>query len=205
MLMKSIFSKKEIDQLFRLDDAKRVRSGNIRGPLSKWTISGNVSCGRYSSINGVFNARGQVRIGNYCAFGQFVSLLSGNHRTDMPNQQIWLSQRHGFKSPHESKGPIEIGHNVWIGDKVNVLSGVQVGHGSVIAAGATVTRSVGPFEIVAGTPARVLKKRFTDNVVGQLLEIQWWNWDEERISSNQKFFETEIPSDKDMDLLSLIV
>lgn len=203
--MDSIFTKDELGNLYLLGDDADIKAGNIRGPVSKWTISGNVSCGKYCSINGVFNARGRIRIGNYCAFGQFVSLISGNHRTDMPNQQIWLNQRFGFKIPAETKGPIEIGHNVWIGDKVNILSGVQVGHGSVIGAGTTVTKSVGPFEIVAGSPARVIRKRFTDNVIMQLLEIQWWNWDDDRISRNKVFFETEIPNNRDVDLLSLCV
>lgn len=203
--MKSIFSKEEIDGLYSLSDKDSIKVGNIRGPVLKWTISGNVACGKYCSINGVFNARGRVRIGKYCAFGQFISLISGNHRTDMPNQQIWLNQRFGFKLPAETKGPIEIGHNVWIGDKVNVLSGVQVGHGSVIAAGTTVTKSGGPFEIVAGSPARVIRKRFTENVIKQLLEIQWWNWTDDLIQKNKSFFETEVPNNEDIDLISLCI
>ena len=127
LLVSSIFSKEERAGFYRLDDAKSIKAGSIRGPVSKWTISGTVLCGKYSSINGAFNARGRVGIGKYCAFGQYVSLISGNHRTDLPNQQIWLHQRFGFLPPVESKGDIEIGHNVWIGDKANVLSGVKVG------------------------------------------------------------------------------
>ncbi len=123
----------------------------------------------------------------------------------MPNQQVWLNARFGFSLPIETKGPVEIGHNVWIGDKANVLSGVQIGHGSVVAAGATVSKSVEPFTIVAGTPARVVKRRFTQNVIDQLLEIAWWNWSDEKISKNKAFFEAAIPSDEDVDLISLCV
>lgn len=201
--MDSIFNKAEVKDMYSLMSKEEVISGNIRGPFDKWSIKGHVHCGKFSSINGVFNARGRVRIGKYCAFGQYVSLISGNHRTDMPNQQIWFSQRFGFKIPAETKGPIEVGHNVWIGDKVNILSGVQVGHGSVVAAGSTVTKSVGPFEIVAGSPARLIKKRFTDSVISQLLEVNWWNWSDDTISANRYFFETEIPSDREVDVLGL--
>lgn len=199
----SIFTKAEISELYNLNEKVSISAGNIRGPVSQWTISGHVSCGCFSSINGVFNARGRVRIGKYCAFGQYVSLISGNHRTDMPNQQIWLSQRYNFAEPKETKGPIEVGHNVWIGDKVNVLSGVQIGHGSVIAAGSTVTKSVAPFEIVGGSPAKFIRKRFSENVIEQLLDISWWNWSGDKISRNKKFFEMVIPKDEDVDLISL--
>ncbi|MEM9232108.1 MAG: CatB-related O-acetyltransferase [Pseudomonadota bacterium] len=201
----SIFLPQELASLYNLKDPLAIEAGHIRGPTKLWTIKGNVLCGRYTSINGQFNARGRIRIGNYCAFGRLISLISTNHRTDMPNQQLWLSTRHGFEPPSTSKGPTEIGHNVWIGDKANILSGVQVGHGSVIAAGTTVTKSVGPFEIVAGSPARMIRKRFTDSVIEQLLEIAWWRWADDTIARNRIFFETAIPPDQDIDLHALVV
>ncbi|MTH62042.1 DapH/DapD/GlmU-related protein [Paracoccus litorisediminis] len=200
-----IFSPSEVESFYDLSSQPSIASGNIRGPIRSWIIKGKVRCGKYTSINGVFNARGDVRIGSYCAFGQYVSLISGNHRTDMPNQQIWLNQRFGFKVPAESKGPVEIGHNVWIGDKVNVVSGVSVGHGAVIAAGATVTRDLPPFAIAAGCPARVIRLRFASDVIEQMLAVKWWDWDDERISRNQAFFELEIPPEQSVDLTSIVV
>ncbi|QQA43054.1 CatB-related O-acetyltransferase [Pelagovum pacificum] len=199
-----LFTDEDRAGFFALDDIAQVRAGTIRGPFKDWTVSGKVLCGGYTSINGVLNARGDVTFGRYCAFGRYNSFISGNHRTDMPNQQIWLSQRFGFEVPAESKGPIEIGHNVWVGDKVNVLSGVQVGHGAVLAAGATVTKDVEPFTIVGGNPAKPIRKRFTDKTIAQLLKIAWWDWDDERISRNKDFFETSIPHDRNVDLLSIV-
>ncbi len=203
-LPKTLFSEEEVARFFRIDTNETKRAGSIRGPIDKWSVRGDVLCGHHTSINGPFKAYGRVRIGNYCSFGEFVGLNSGNHRTDMANQQIWFSQRFDFKIPTESRGPIEIGHNVWIGDKATLLSGVRVGHGSVIGAGATVKKSVEHFTIVAGTPARVLRKRFTENVIKQLLEIRWWNWDDERVRRNRKFFELEIPAEDEVDLLGLV-
>ena len=203
--MTSIFTREEIGSLHPLTDEAACRAADIRGPFRKWRLSGSVSCGAFTSINGALNARGTVRIGRYCAFGQDLSLVSGNHRLDMPNTQMWLARRHGFAVPTETKGPIEIGHNVWIGDKVIVLSGVTVGHGAVIGAGAVVTKPVAPFQIVGGSPARPIRTRFTPGVVAQLLDIAWWNWPEDRIGRNRVFFETHIAPDWDVDLIRLVV
>jgi virginiamycin A acetyltransferase len=201
----SLFTPEELDDFHSLADENAVLEGHIRGPRPKWSISGQALCGKYTSINGVFNARGTVRIGKYCAFGQHISLISRNHRTDLPNQQVWLNKRFGFTPLIESKGPVEIGHNVWIGDKANVLSGVQVGHGAVIAAGATVTRSVPPFCIAGGTPAQEIRRRFSETVIAQLLELRWWEWSDERIAKNKTFFERSISPEEEIDLMSLIV
>ncbi|MEC7762724.1 MAG: CatB-related O-acetyltransferase [Pseudomonadota bacterium] len=200
-----LFSRKEAETFYSLSDAEEIKKGRIRGPNRLWNTTGDVRSGHYTSINGTTDARGQVLIGRYCAIGRYVAFFARNHRTDMPNQQIWLSERFGFAIPEDSKGPVEIGHNVWIGDKVTVLSGVKVGHGAVIAAGATVTRDVEPFAIVGGNPAREIRKRFTDDVIKQMLEIAWWDWDDDRISRNKTFFETVIPPDKDMNLRKLVV
>ncbi|WP_205758634.1 CatB-related O-acetyltransferase [Qingshengfaniella alkalisoli] len=100
---------------------------------------------------------------------------------------------------------MEIGHNVWIGDKVTVLSGVRVGHGAVIGAGTTVTKSVPPFAIVAGSPAREIRYRFSPSVIRQMLDLSWWDWDDERIARNRAFFETSISPTDEIDLMSIVV
>ncbi|WP_199262531.1 CatB-related O-acetyltransferase [Paracoccus binzhouensis] len=201
----TLFSAEELRQFHKLDDPAALRTGNIRGPHSSWDIKGNARCGKYTSINGPFAARGRVMIGKYCAFGRYVALLSGNHRTDLPNQQLWLNSRFGFMSVGVTRGPIEIGHNVWIGDKVSVLSGVTVGHGAVIGAGSTVVKPVPAFAIVGGNPAREIRYRFSPAVIEQMLGIRWWDWSDERIARNKVFFETPLSPTDDADLVSLIV
>ncbi len=104
-----------------------------------------------------------------------------------------------------TRGPIEIGHNVWIGDKVSVLSGVTVGHGAVIGAGSTVVKPVPAFAIVGGNPAREIRYRFSPAVIEQMLGIRWWDWSDERIARNKVFFETPLSPTDDADLVSLIV
>jgi hypothetical protein len=72
---------------------------------------------------------------------------------------------------------VGIGHDVWIGHGAIVLPGRDIGTGAVIAAGAIVTKEVPAYTIVAGNPARVIKRRFPEAIAERLLELQWWDWD----------------------------
>lgn len=73
---------------------------------------------------------------------------------------------------------VNIGHDVWIGEKVIILDGVNIGNGAVIAAGAVVTKDVKPYSVVGGVPARHIKYRFDEETVRILQESQWWNFSE---------------------------
>lgn len=201
----AIFTEKEIEGFYDLSDMEQVEAGEIRGERKSWLVAGQVRCGKHTTIGGQLNARGKIFLGKYCAIGRFVSIHSGNHRTDLPNQQVLFNDRHGFTSVYTRKGPVHVGHNVWIGDKVNILSGVTVGHGAVLAAGATVVANVPPFAIAGGVPAKVLRTRFSSMVVKQMLEIAWWNWSDERIGRNREFFETPISPEQTKDIKALVV
>ena len=74
-----------------------------------------------------------------------------------------------------------IGNDVWIGANVVILPGVKIGDGAVLAAGAIVTKDVKPYQIVAGNPAKQIRKRFDDEMINKLLNIKWWNWEHEEI------------------------
>jgi virginiamycin A acetyltransferase len=79
------------------------------------------------------------------------------------------------------KGDTVIGNDVWIGQYATILPGVKIGDGAIIAANSTVTKNVEPYSIVGGNPAKLIKKRFPEEMVDLLLELQWWNWDEKKI------------------------
>ncbi|WP_121966910.1 Vat family streptogramin A O-acetyltransferase [Myroides sp. N17-2] len=85
------------------------------------------------------------------------------------------------------KGDTVIGNDVWIGTNVTIMPGVKVGDGSIIASNATVTKDVAPYSIVGGNPAKEIKKRFSEQKIQELLEMQWWNWDIEKITTNLKY------------------
>ncbi len=71
-----------------------------------------------------------------------------------------------------------------LGGKVAILPGVKVGDGAIIGANAVVTKDVPPYAIVGGNPAKILRMRFSDEIVERLLTIRWWDWEVEKISRN---------------------
>lgn len=79
----------------------------------------------------------------------------------------------------------EIGNDVWIAAGTNILHKCKIGNGAIIGAGAVVTKDVEPYTIVAGVPARPMKKRFGDDIIAALEEIQWWNWPIEIINEHR--------------------
>jgi virginiamycin A acetyltransferase len=77
-----------------------------------------------------------------------------------------------------------IGNDVWIGYEALIMPGVKIGNGAIVAARAVVAHDVPAYSIVAGNPARVVKKRFADDVIAALEAIAWWDWPIEKITEN---------------------
>jgi len=82
------------------------------------------------------------------------------------------------------KGDTVVGNDVWIGYDALVMPGVHIGDGAIVAARSVVARDVPAYAIVAGNPATVIRRRFPDDVIAELLAIAWWNWSAEGISRN---------------------
>lgn len=85
------------------------------------------------------------------------------------------------------KGDTIIGNDVWIGANVTIMPGIKVGDGAIIATNATVTKDVEPYAIVGGNPATLLRKRFSQKEIERLLDLQWWNWEIEKITENLEY------------------
>ncbi len=83
----------------------------------------------------------------------------------------------------DNKGDIIIGSDVWIGYEAVILAGVTVGDGGIIGARAVVTKDVPPYTIVAGTPARIIRRRFSEETIERLLTLRWWDWPPEKIKT----------------------
>jgi virginiamycin A acetyltransferase len=84
----------------------------------------------------------------------------------------------------ENKGDTIIGNDVWIGNNVTFMPGVEVGDGAIIASNSCVTRNIEPYTVVGGNPAQLIRKRFDENTIAKLLELQWWNWEIDKIAEN---------------------
>ncbi|KXU99901.1 acetyltransferase [Gluconobacter potus] len=125
-----------------------------------------------------------LTIGDYCSIGPGVTIILGNHRADLVSTYPFKTLSHFWppadegEDDHSSKGDVIIGNDVWIGAHATIMSGVTIGDGAVIAAQALVTKSVPPYAIVGGNPAKVIRYRFSETVIARLLALAWWKWPE---------------------------
>jgi len=124
---------------------------------------------------------GKLKIGKFCSIAWNVTIfLGGNHRSDwiasypFPTSFDRFPSARGIEDFLQTRGDVTIGNDVWIGINAIILSGVTIGDGAVIGAGSVVTGDVEPYAIVSGNPARLIRKRFSDEEIEKLLEIRWW-------------------------------
>lgn len=130
-----------------------------------------------------------VVIGSYCSISDNVIIGGGQHPLD------WVSTSPAFYKGRDSISKrmaqleydfsdkkTEIGNDVWIGHGVHIKPGIKVGNGAVIGMGSVVTRDVEPYSVVAGCPAKEIKKRFDENTIDKLQQIKWWDFDEKKMS-----------------------
>jgi acetyltransferase-like isoleucine patch superfamily enzyme len=175
--------------------SKRKRPGQIRYMrYTRDVLRGkHYEIGEYTyGIPAVSPSLGRkLKIGKFCSISWGVSIeLRGNHRTDIMTTYPFMTfvddwpEAKYVDTGAVSKGDVIIGNDVWIGYGVMILSGVTIGDGAVIGAGSVVTRDVEPYAIVAGNPARLIKKRFDDETIRKLLEIKWWDWPKVKIRRN---------------------
>jgi acetyltransferase-like isoleucine patch superfamily enzyme len=144
----------------------------------------------YHNINIYYaNPDAKLIIGNFCSIASGVNVwLGGNHRSDWvttyPFGHIHQDVFNTFKGTgHPStKGDVIIGNDVWIGSNVTIMSGVTIGDGAIIANNSHVIKNVEPYSVVGGNPAKFIKYRFTPEQIENLLQIKWWNWDDDKIN-----------------------
>jgi len=131
----------------------------------------------------------RVRIGKFCSIAEGVRFVFGGHRMDIVSTFPLRSMCFGDQyADAMSKGDIEVGNDVWLGRNALILSGVKIGNGAVVAAGAVVTRDVAPYALVGGVPAKVIKMRFEPDQVAALEKCRWWDWPIEKIKENVDLF-----------------
>jgi len=137
-------------------------------------------------------------IGSFCSIADHVIIGGGMHPMEWVSMSpVFYEGRDSVKtkfSEHKRdyvKRTI-IGHDVWIGERVIIKQGVNIGTGAVIGMGSIVTRDIEPYNIVAGSPAKVIRKRFDDKVIQKLLKIKWWEFSDKKLHDFARYFTNPI-------------
>jgi virginiamycin A acetyltransferase len=131
-------------------------------------------------------------IGKFCAIAKDVKFImnGANHAMDGFSTYPFYIFGNGWEkaTPKEGKlpykGDTHMGNDVWIGYEATIMAGVKVGHGAIIASKSVVTSDVPDYAIVGGNPAKVIKMRFNDETIKELIDIAWWDWSAEKITDN---------------------
>lgn len=186
------------------------RTGDTQTVYLKHVITdANIKAGDYTMYNDFVNDprdfqknnvlyhypinRDRLIIGKFCsiACGAKFIFTSANHKLGSLSTypfplffEEWELDKANVTDSWDNKGDIVIGNDVWIGYEAVIMQGVTIGDGAIIGTRAVVTKDVPPYTIVGGIPAKMIRKRFSDEVISRLLEIKWWEWPDERIREN---------------------
>jgi len=179
---------------------RRIQYANrIKGFWAHWDTYASPEC-QFSAYNkiyrGAFLGRSKLgrftyvtngtvynsTIGSFCSIGPNAIIGLGYHPTDLLSTHPAFYSKNktaGITFASEDKYPLQpkvmIGNDVWIGAGALIRSGLKIGDGAVVGAGAVVTRDVKPFSVVAGVPAKLIRYRFSDDVIQELQSWNWWD------------------------------
>ncbi len=140
------------------------------------------SCGKHSYISRDSSInREDTIIGSFCSISDGVRIGLAQHPTNYFSTSHFCFDNLNLEDVGFVDKPCVIGNDVWIGSDVLIMGGINVGDGAVLAAGTVVTKDVPPYAIVGGVPAKVIKYRFDEETIKELLELKWWDMHDEKI------------------------
>jgi virginiamycin A acetyltransferase len=153
--------------------------------LQNCTIGSSVSLGDFSTISKgtSITGLGEIKIGRFCSIGGDCYFRSDNHNVDSVTTfpLSWVLTGLREESNFQS-APIQVGNDVWVGARVIVLAGASIGDGCIVAAGSVVVdKNYPPYSLLAGSPAKVIRERFTLEERERLLLMKWWQMEPEKI------------------------
>jgi virginiamycin A acetyltransferase len=198
-----------------------VHNGSTKAYLGKSSFFGGIKIeiGRrtYFSGHNILRGNSRLQVGSYCSIAEglyinvdadfhpmsYAASINFDSEIRMKEDGFSLSLSLGDQYNRARKG-VSIGNDVWIGKDVRIFHGTEIGDGCVIGERSLVKGKCESFGVYAGIPAKLLKKRFPEEVTKELLEVQWWNWSEEKMLRNAPFFDTDLTiySGSIMDLIA---
>ncbi len=173
--------------------------------LTNTIVLGACSVGAFTYL-GVMSEIRRTQIGRFCSIAANVGIGPAEHPDqwlsshpfqygslryfeDFPLWNQFASNNEQFQGNSKST---RVGHDVWIGRNAVIRQGVEVGHGAIVGANSFVNKNVEPYTIVGGVPAKLIRYRFSEKVIEQLLELQWWDWELNSHKNNLTFSHVEI-------------
>lgn len=183
-------------RIIRLNPGAKIIKSTVRGPLflnKNSQVGPDVTAGKYFGMNeNSFIAR--ATIGAFCAIGARTAINPFNHPSNWlsihefqyhPKSFEWVDEYNDFSRLERTPdmfAHVTVGNDVWTGHNVNIMAGVSVSDGAIIAAGSVVTKDVPPYAIVAGAPATVKRLRFAEKTIERLLQSKWWDLELSQLS-----------------------
>lgn len=149
------------------------------------TKSPNIFIGSHSYMNDGGYIRANTFIGRYCSIGRRVTIAAGIHDVSKVSTSPVLNSKDSPYTPEQlsqlgitivSRRYTVLENDVWVGDGAIIMPGLRIQTGSVIGANSVVTRDIPPYAVVCGAPARIIKYRFPENIIQQLLETEYWEF-----------------------------
>ena len=156
----------------------------VRTSLGKYSYVGNFCTVINAAIGGFCSIADNCIIGGASHPIEWVSTSPVFHRGKNILRKNYSN--HEFNTTEKTY----IGNDVWIGNNCLIKSGIKINDGAVIGMGSVVTKDVGAYEIWGGNPARLIRKRFSDDKIENLLEIKWWNFEDTKLSEHAKYFDS---------------
>jgi len=166
----------------------------------------NITVGNYSYGTlclDIYNGKMEkIKIGSFCSIGKSVRFfMNEQHHTDYISSFPFAAISLSDKSLSFSKGDIIIEDDVWIGEGVKIMSGVRIGQGAIIGSGAVVVKDIPPYSICGGIPAEVKKMRFADDIIQELLKVDYNKLSIDMIKAHENELNESITSVKQLEWL----
>jgi phosphonate metabolism protein (transferase hexapeptide repeat family) len=178
----------------RIDETARIQDSRI----GRWTAVGartvltETTLGDYSYVANDCDLI-YTEVGKFCSIASHVRINPGNHPLSRAALHHFTYRSRSYalapEDDHEffdwrRSHKVILENDVWVGHGAILLPGIRIGNGAAVGAGAVVTKDVPPFTIVAGVPARVIRRRVTRKVESALMRICWWDWPHERLTAS---------------------